>query len=453
MRTVQLKGAHMNIKLSDHFTYKKLLRFTAPSIVMVIFSSIYGVVDGLFVSNFAGKTPFTAINLIMPFLMILGTLGFMIGAGGSALTGRLLGEGKQQQANALFSSLVLITAISGIVLGIVGIIFLEPISILLGAEGEILYNCILYGRIILPALPLFMLQNVFQSFMITAEKPQLGLAMTVAAGLTNIILDALLVGVVHFGLIGAAVATAISQAVGGLAPIMYFARKNSSLLKFTKPIYDGKAFLKTITNGSSELMANISTSVVSMVYNYQLLAFAGEDGVAAYGVLMYVNFIFVAVFIGYSIGTAPIISYNFGAQNDAELKGVFKKSLVILSVSGVSMMILAILLAYPLSSIFVGKYPELFSLTIRAFLIFSPSFLVAGYNIYGSSFFTALNNGVVSATISFLRTLLFQIICVLALPLVFKLDGIWMSVVVAEILSLAVTAMFIITMKKRYRYM
>jgi len=443
----------MNIKLSDHFTYKKLLRFTAPSIVMVIFSSIYGVVDGLFVSNFAGKTPFTAINLIMPFLMILGTLGFMIGAGGSALTGRLLGEGKQQQANALFSSLVLITAISGIVLGIVGIIFLEPISILLGAEGEILYNCILYGRIILPALPLFMLQNVFQSFMITAEKPQLGLAMTVAAGLTNIILDALLVGVVHFGLIGAAVATAISQAVGGLAPIMYFARKNSSLLKFTKPIYDGKAFLKTITNGSSELMANISTSVVSMVYNYQLLAFAGEDGVAAYGVLMYVNFIFVAVFIGYSIGTAPIISYNFGAQNDAELKGVFKKSLVILSVSGVSMMILAILLAYPLSSIFVGKYPELFSLTIRAFLIFSPSFLVAGYNIYGSSFFTALNNGVVSATISFLRTLLFQIICVLALPLVFKLDGIWMSVVVAEILSLAVTAMFIITMKKRYRYM
>lgn len=443
----------MNIKLSDHFTYKKLLRFTIPSIVMMIFTSIYGVVDGLFVSNYAGKTPFTAINLIMPFLMILGTFGFMIGAGGSALIGRLLGEGKQKRAHGLFSMLILITAVSGVVLGLTGIVFLKPISVFLGAKGEILANCILYGKIILPALPFFMLQNVFQSFMITAEKPQLGLAMTIAAGMTNIVLDALFVGVFNYGLIGAAIATAVSQAVGGIAPIAYFARKNDSLLKLTKPIFDAKSLLKTVTNGSSELMTNISMSVVSMVYNYQLLAFAGEDGVAAYGVLMYVNFIFVAVFIGYSIGTAPIISYNFGAQNDAELKGVFKKSLVILSVSGVSMMILAILLAYPLSAIFVGKYPELFKMTIRAFLISSPSFLIAGYNIYGSSFFTALNNGVVSATISFLRTLLFQIICVLALPLVFKLDGIWMSVVVAEILSLAVTAMFIITMKKRYRYM
>ncbi len=443
----------MNIKLSDHFTYKKLFRFTIPSIVMMIFTSIYGVVDGLFVSNYAGKTPFTAINLIMPFLMILGTFGFMIGAGGSALIGRLLGEGKQKRAHGLFSMLILITAVSGVVLGLTGIVFLKPISVFLGAKGEILANCVLYGKIILPALPFFMLQNVFQSFMITAEKPQLGLAMTIAAGMTNIVLDALFVGVFNYGLIGAAVATAVSQAVGGIAPIAYFARKNDSLLKLTKPIFDAKSLLKTVTNGSSELMTNISMSVVSMVYNYQLLAFAGEDGVAAYGVLMYVNFIFVAVFIGYSIGTAPIISYNFGAQNDAELKGVFKKSLVILSVSGVSMMILAILLAYPLSAIFVGKYPELFKMTIRAFLISSPSFLIAGYNIYGSSFFTALNNGVVSATISFLRTLLFQIICVLALPIVFKLDGIWMSVVVAEILSLAVTAMFIITMKKRYRYM
>lgn len=443
----------MNIKLSDHFTYKKLLRFTIPSIVMMIFTSIYGVVDGLFVSNYAGKTPFTAINLIMPFLMILGTFGFMIGAGGSALIGRLLGEGKQKRAHGLFSMLILITAVTGVVLGLTGIVFLKPISVFLGAKGEILANCVLYGKIILPALPFFMLQNVFQSYMITAERPQLGLAMTIAAGMTNIVLDALFVGVFNYGLIGAAVATAVSQAVGGIAPIAYFARKNDSLLKLTKPIFDAKSLLKTVTNGSSELMTNISMSVVSMVYNYQLLAFAGEDGVAAYGVLMYVNFIFVAVFIGYSIGTAPIISYNFGAQNDAELKGVFKKSLVILSVSGVSMMILAILLAYPLSAIFVGKYPELFKMTIRAFLISSPSFLIAGYNIYGSYFFTALNNGVVSATISFLRTLLFQIICVLALPLVFKLDGIWMSVVVAEILSLAVTAMFIITMKKRYRYM
>lgn len=443
----------MNIKLSDHFTYKKLLRFVIPSIVMMIFTSIYGVIDGLFISNFAGKTPFAAINLVMPFLMILGTFGFMIGAGGSALIARYLGEGKKERALGIFSMLVYLTAISGIILGIIGIIFLKPISAFLGAQGEILDYCVIYGRIILPALPCFMLQNVFQSFMITAEKPQLGLITTVAAGITNIILDALLVGVFKLGLIGAAFATAISQFIGGIFPIIYFALPNNSLLHFTKPLFDIGAVFKTITNGSSELMTNISMSLVSMIYNYQLLRFEGEDGVSAYGVLMYVNFIFIAVFIGYSIGTAPIISYNYGADTTDELKSVFKKSVTLIAVFGISMTVLAILLAYPLSMIFVGKYPYLFDLTLRAFVISAFSFLASGFNIYGSSFFTALNNGPVSALISFLRTLVFQVAAVLILPTFLKTDGIWVSLIVAEVLSLAVTSAFIFLMKNKYKYL
>ena len=431
------------IKLSDHFTVKKLLRFTLPSIAMMIFTSIYGVVDGFFVSNFVGKTPFAAVNFIMPFLMILGTIGFMFGAGGSALISKTMGEGDLEKANRTFSLLTYTVMLCGILFALLGILFLRPIAALLGAEGEMLEHCVTYGRIILAALPFFVLQMAFQSFFVTAEKPQLGLIVTVAAGIANMVLDALLVGVFPLGLVGAALATAISQCVGALIPLIYFWCPNNSLLRLTKTNFDGAALLKTCTNGSSELMSNISMSLVGMLYNVQLLSYEGENGVAAYGVMMYVNMIFIAVFIGYSIGTAPIIGYHYGAKNDTELKNLLKKSLGLISIAAIGMLLLAFVLAAPLSGLFVGYDDDLYELTRNGFSIFSFSFLFAGFAIFGSGFFTALNDGITSAIISFLRTLVFQIAAVMLLPLIWQTNGIWISVVVAELMAVAVSAFFL----------
>ena len=442
----------MKIQLSNHFTYKRLLRFTLPSMVMMIFTSIYGVVDGFFVSNFVGKTPFAAVNFIMPFLMILGTAGFMFGTGGSALVSKTMGEGDGEKANSIFSLIIYVSVGLGIIITVLGVIFIRPVAAMLGAEGVLLDDCVLYGRIILAALPAFILQMEFQSFFITAEKPQLGLAVTVASGVTNMVMDALLVGALPLGLVGAATATAISQVVGGVISVIYFSSRNSSLLRLGKAKFDGASLLKTCTNGSSELMSNVSMSLVGMLYNIQLLKYAGEDGIAAYGVMMYVNMIFIAVFIGYSIGTAPIIGYHFGALNNGELKSLLRKSLVIISGFSVCMLGLAIVLAAPLSGIFVGYDSALLDMTVRGFRIFSLSFLFAGFAIFGSGFFTALNDGLTSALISFLRTLVFQILAVMLLPLVWELDGIWISVVVAEAMAVATGAVCLVVKRKKYKY-
>lgn len=442
----------MKIQLSDHFSYSRLLRFVFPSIVMMIFTSIYGVVDGLFVSNFVGKTPFAAINLIWPVLMALGALGFMIGTGGSAIIAKTLGEGDRKRANQIFSMLVVVTVAGGLFFTVIGMIFLPDIARFLGAEGDMLRDCVTYGRIILAAQSAFMLQNVFQSLLVTAEKSQLGLAFTVAAGMTNIILDALLVAVLRWGLVGAALATAASQLVGGLAPLVYFLRENDSLLRLIPFRMDWKALAKTCTNGSSELMTNLSMSLVNILYNFQLMRLIGEDGVAAYGVIMYVNFIFIAIFLGYSIGSAPVVGYHYGAENHGELKNLLAKSLVLMGGGGIALTALAEVLSAPLSQMFVGYDQGLMELTCRGFRIYALSFLITGFNIFGSAFFTALNNGLVSAVISFLRTLLFQIAAVLLLPLVWGVDGIWASIVVAELLAFAVTAGFLVKLRRRYHY-
>ncbi len=443
----------MKIQLSEHFTYKKLLLFTLPSIIMMIFTSIYSVVDGFFVSNYVGKTPFTAVNFITPFLMIIGAIGFMFGTGGSALISKTMGEGDKNKANQLFSLFIYVTIICGIIISALGMVFIHPIAAALGAQGEMLKNCVTYGRIILIAMPFFMLQFEFQSYFATSGKPQLGLFVTLAAGLTNIILDALFTAVLHWGLVGAAAATAFTQAIGGIIPLIYFCRPNSSLLRLTRTKFDKKSLIKACTNGSSELMTNISMSIVNMLYNIQLMKYAGEDGVAAYGVLMYVNLVFLALFIGYSIGTAPITGYNYGAQNHAELKNILKKSSVIIGIFAVCMLILAKVLSRPLAEIFVGYDKSLFNLTLRGFKIFSFAFLFSGVSIYGSSFFTALNNGLISALISFLRTLVLQISAVLILPLILGIDGIWISVVAAEFMSMLITVTFIFKMKNKYHYM
>lgn len=442
----------MQIKLSDSFDYKRLLRFTMPSIVMMIVTSVYGVVDGFFVSNFVGKTPFAAVNFVMPFLMMLGGFGFMFGTGGSALVSKTFGERQDRRARSIFSLVIYVSIACGAVIAALGFIFIRPITAALGASGELLDLCVVYGRINLVAMPLYLLQFEFQSFCVTAEKPNLGLVTTVASGVTNILLDTLFIVVFDWGIVGASVATAISQALGGLIPLVYFAVPNRSLLRLTRTSFDGKALLKTCTNGSSELLSNISMSLVGMLYNVQLLKYAGENGVAAYGVLMYVNMIFIAVFIGYSVGSAPIIGYNYGAQNYGQLRSLLRKSLVLICSSSVAMFAISQVLAKPLSAIFVGYDPSLLELTCRGFFIFSFSFLFAGLAIFGSSFFTALNNGLVSAVVSFLRTLVFQIAAVLLLPLIWEIDGIWASVVVAELAAAAVNVVFLVGMRKRYKY-
>lgn len=442
----------MKIQLSDHFTYQRLLHFCLPSIVMMIFTSIYGVVDGLFVSNFVGKIPFAAINLVMPFIMILGGFGFMIGTGGSALIAKTLGEGRHELANRYFSMLIIMTVILGFFLTTIGIVFARRVSILLGATDVMLDDCVIYLRTVLLFISPFMLQNVFQSFLVTAQKPHAGLIVTIIAGLTNMSLDALFIVVFRWGVAGAALATGISQCIGGLLPLVLFLGKNDSLLHLVPTRLEWRPFFLSCTNGMSELMGNISSSIVSMLYNFQLLNYAGENGIAAYGVLMYVQFIFIAIFFGYTIGVGPVIGYHYGAGNHAELKNLFRKSLKLNIIAGVSMTILANLLAGTLSRIFVGYDPELYAMTKSAFHIFALSFLVCGINIFSSAFFTALNNGLVSAVISFLRTLVFQVGSVLVLPAILGLTGIWLSNTFADLMALIISIIFLVTLRKRYHY-
>lgn len=442
------------IRLSDHFNYSRLLKFTAPSIAMMVFTSIYGVVDGFFVSNFAGKTPFTAVNLIMPVLMIVATVGLMFGTGGTAIVAKTMGEGDREKANRYFSLFVYFAFGTGMVLAVAGIVFIRPIAVFLKAEGELLENCVTYATIILCALPFYVLQLLFQSFFVTAEKPHLGLAVTISSGVTNMVLDAVLVILLpqEYKLAGAAIATAMSQLVGGVAPLVYFFRKNSSLLKLTSARFDGRAIVKAATNGSSEFMSNVSMSIVAMLYNSRLMEYAGEDGVAAYGVMMYVSMIFSAAFIGYSIGTAPVVGYHDGAKNHAELKSVLRKSLIIIGAFGAAMVAAAQILAWPLAKMFVGYDDNLVDMTISGFRIFALSFVFTGFAIYSSGFFTALNDGLTSALISFLRTLVFQVAAVMILPEIWDLNGIWISIVAAEVMAVLLSVIFLITKRKKYHY-
>ena len=440
------------VGLAEHFTYKKLLRFVLPCVVMMIVTSVYTIVDGFFVSNYAGKNAFTALNLIYPLLMALGALGFMIGTGGSALVSFTIGEGKKEKANQIFTMLILTSVVVGAALSAVGFIFIRPIAHLLGATDAIVEDCVLYGRILLAANVFFMMQNSYQSFLVTAERATMGLMISVASGIMNIILDFVLVCLLDLGIGGAAVATAGSQFVGAAIPTVYFLRKNSSLLRFTKTRLDLQALARACSNGASEMMTNLSSSVVGMLYNWQLMRIAGEDGVAAYGVIMYVAFIFMALFFGYAVGTGPLIGYHYGAGNHGELKNLFRKSMVLTSIVAAVMTVLSELLAAPLSRVFVGYDPALCEITARGMAVFSLSFLISGYNVFGSAFFTGLNNGKISALISFMRTMVFQIAAIFVLPVILGLDGIWASVLVAEGLTLVITGAFMITKRKRYHY-
>ncbi len=443
----------MEIQLCEHFTYGKLLRFVLPSVVMMAFTSLYGVVDGLFVSNFVGTTAFAALNLIMPILMIIGAMGFMIGTGGTAVVTKTLGEGRSDAANHYFSMYVWFVLFCGIALSFLGFLFAEPISRALGADGEVLSLCVLYCRICCISMPAYMLQNVFQSFFAAAEKPRMGLAISMVTGATNILLDYVFVACLGWGLAGAAFATVTGELIGGFAPMIYFIRKNNdSRLRLGGFYFEGHLLAKACTNGSSELMSNISASVITILYNVQLLKYAGTDGVAAYGVMSYLNFIFVSIFMGYSIGTAPIVGYHYGSQDRPELKSLYQKSRRLILVTGIMLVVIAQVFAKPLTAMFVGYDSTLFAMTCTGMRIFSISFLICGFNIFGSSFFTALNNGAVSAIISFLRTFVFQVVAIAVLPVVLGLMGIWMGAVVTELLAMCVTGAFFLAKRKKYGY-
>ncbi|MDE5601015.1 MAG: MATE family efflux transporter [Clostridia bacterium] len=440
------------IQISDHFTYKKLFRFVLPSIFMMIITSIYGVIDGLFISNFVGKTPFAAINLVMPLIMILGGMGFMLGTGGTALVAKKLGEKDRDNANRYFTMVIMFAIVLGIVLSAIGIAVIRPVSRLLGATDDMIEHCVLYGRVMLCFTTFFMLQSIFHSFLAAAEKSKLGLIITLIAGCTNAALDALFIVAFKWGLVGAAVATGIGQMIGGIVPLVYFARKNSSLLKLTKTKIEIRPLLAACANGSSELLTNVASSIVSMFYNAQLMKYLGENGVSAYGVLMYVQFIFIAIEIGFTMGSAPIVAFNYGAENHAELKNVFKKSMISMGAAGVILSGLAQALAIPLAKIFVGYDAELYKLTVYAFRLFSFAFIFSGITIYSSVFFTALNNGLVSAILSFLRALVFQVLFVFVLPILFGVDGIWWAMFATEICAFIISMAFFIGMRKKYHY-
>lgn len=442
----------MNIQLSEHFTYKKLIKFTIPTIAMMIFTSIYGVVDGIFVSNYVGSEAFAAVNLIMPVLMILGGVGFMIGTGGSAIVSKTMGEGQKQKANQYFSMLIYLLIIVGIILSVTGIIFIKPIASLLGAEDNMLNDCVVYGRTILIALTAFLLQNCFQSFLVVAEKPTMGLIISVIVGVTNMVLDFLFMYVFKMGVFGAALATGTSQIIGGIIPLIYFIRKNDTQLQLIKTRFNWKAILQACINGSSEMLTNISLSLVNMLYNIQLMKYIGANGVVAYGIIMYVGFIFIGTYLGYSIGTAPIIGYNYGAENKEELKNIFKKSLRLIGIISIVMTILAEILAKPLASIFVSYDKQLLEMTTTAIRLYAISYIISAFNIFSSSLFTALNNGLVSAIISFLRTLVFQTMAILIFPVIWEINGIWLAIVFAEIMAVIVSVTFLIKNRKKYQY-
>ena len=442
----------MKIQLSDHFSYSKLIKFTLPTIAMMIFTSIYGVVDGVFVSNCVGSDAFAAVNLIMPIIMILGSVGFMIGTGGSAIVSKTLGEGKKEKANEYFSMLVYLCVVSGVILSVIGIIFTGPIAVLLGAKGSIAKDCVTYGRTVFFMLTGLFLQNAFQSFLVVAEKPKLGLFVTLLAGFTNMFLDFLFVYVLRFGVFGAALATGISQFVGSVIPIIYFAGGKNNVLKLTKCRFNKDIIIKTCINGSSEMVTNMSMSLVNILYNMQLMKYIGTNGVVAYGIIMYVGFIFVGTYMGYAVGSAPVISYHYGAGNKDELKNLFKRSLTIIIVSSVVMTLIAEIIAGYLAGIFVSYDNNLLELTTEAIRIYAVSYLISGINIFASSFFTALNNGVVSAVISFLRLFVFQIVMILLLPVVRGISGIWTAVIAAEVLSVVISVMFLVKNRKKYSY-
>ena len=441
------------VQLSDHFDYRTLIRFTIPSVLMMVISSVYSIVDGLFVSNFAGSDGFAAVNLMMPIAMMISCIGFMAGAGGSALISKTLGEQEAEKAREQFSLIIYLIIGFSLVIGVTVFLLVPQIARMMGAEGAIYDNCVIYGRILISALPAFMLQILFQNFLVVAEKPQMGMVIAISSGVTNIVLDALFIAVFQWGVAGAAIATMLGQTIGGIVPLGYFLLKKNHLLWFTKFKFRWETLKRTCINGFSALIGNASNSLVGIVFNLRLMELMGSDGVVAYGVVMYVTYIVTGVFMGYSTGIAPVFSYNLGSGNAEEIKGLLKRSLVSIAVSALVLVAFVQIFARGLAAIFVSYDENLMILTTTAIRLFNISFLVAGFNIFAAAFFAALNNGVVSSILSLSRTLVFTLGCLFILPAVIGNNGIWLSVTFAEVLSVLVAGYYVVKNREKYQYL
>lgn len=446
-----------HISLSEHFTYPKIFKIVIGPVLMMIFSSFYSVVDGIFLSAYAGDGAFSGVNLIFPYIMILGGVGFMLGTGGVALVTKTLGEGDKKKANSYFSLVLYFAIALGVIITIVGYFTVEPFARMMASLSSsntdlMIDAAIRYGHTMVLGITLFMLQNIFQSFFSGAEKPLMGFVFIAGAGILNILLDWLFVGVLSMGVEGAAYATIIGQFVGGVLPILYFSLYKKLPFKLGKCKLEIKPLLKIMGNGSSEFVSNIASSIVSVCYNMQLLRYIGPDGVSAYGVCMYMNYLFMAIFLGYSVGVAPIIGYNYGAQNHDELHNVFKKSLIIIGIVGFCMLGLGEGVGPIFASVFANGNEHLNQIATKAMRIYSFVYLTAGFSIFGSAFFTGLNNGLISAIISIVRALIFELSMVWLLPIGMGGDGIWLASPLAEIASTIITVYFYIHEQKKYKY-
>lgn len=443
----------MEIKLSDRFTYPKLLRFTIPTMLMILCTSSYGIVDGVFISNFAGVTDFSAVNLMFPFIYGAATLGYMFGSGGNAVIAKLLGEKDDCGANRAFSMIVLSGLFLGVITAAVMYVLTPSFARSVGAAGALYESAVKYAKICFLFTPPFILQTMFLSFFIAAGKPKLSLYVNIVSGVINIFFDWLFIAEFNLGVEGAASATGLGQLSGAVIPLIYFIRKNSSLLKLTAKFkFNGKILGLTCANGSSEMVTNLSMSIVNTLYNAALIETAGEPGPAAYGVVLYLNFLFAAIFLGYSQGSAPIVSYDYGARNVSELQNITKKSLTLMLSLGVFCTAFAYFVSPPFARVFCAGNPELYELAVHGSQIFAFSYLLSGFNIWASAFFTALSNGLISALLSFLRLFVFQIGCILILPRIFGLSGIWASIAVAEVLAAVPAAVCLFACRNKYGY-
>ena len=419
---------------------------------MMLFTSMYGVVDGLYLSHFSGKEAFAAITLIIPLPLLIGAWAYMIGAGGSAVIAKAIASDRQKDANEYFSFLVLISVLGSILLAGIGEIFLEPCAKLLGANDEMLPFCMTYGRILIAAVPLYVLQNVFQSFLTVAEHPKIGLAINLVSAFLNMALNFVFIRITNEVVTAVALATVVSQFVGGITPFVFFVRSKSTTLRFGRPHMPMSLLGPVFANGVSEFVSEIFHPLASVMYNYKLMELTGLNGVAAYGVLMNVGFLFGSVFLGFAVGSAPLFTYKYEREDHDELHSLFIKSTISVVLMGFLLYGVACMIEGPFAAEFFGGDELLITMTEEAFALHSLSYMVMGLAVFASAFFTAIHDSRVSFLISFLRTLLFEVLAILLLPMLFDLNGVWAASLTSEVLTLLVTVGLLISKKEKYQY-
>lgn len=440
-----------NNSIGREFGFFSLLKFALPSVIMMMVMGLYSMVDSMFVSRFVSTNALSAINVVYPVINLLIGLGVMLASGGSAVIAAKMGAGKTDEARRDFSMIVTIGLASSIVIAVAGLIFIRPIVTFLGASELLVDYAVTYLAIILMFAPANMLQMLFQMFFVTAGRPGLGLTFIIGAGLVNAVLDYVFIVPLGMGIAGAALATGIGYLIPAAAGLIFFFGKKKELY-FTKPKFSAAVLGSSCSNGSSEMVSNLSMAVVTLVFNRIMMNLAGEDGVAAVTIVMYAQFLLSSIFMGFSLGVQPVISFHHGAGNRRNLKGIYRHCIVFIAIAAVSVFAVAMTLGPTLTTIFTPKDTNVWTLAVRGFMILPFCFLLEGFSIYASAAFTALGDGKTSALISFLRTFLFILTGLLTLPLAFGIDGVWLAVPVAELCSVLVVIGCVLWHKAKGRF-